>query len=178
MIRVRLSAMYPRRREFPLSAPGREEDKFSGPPRTRRYILLVAAGAGFSSFIPEAIATEAAMVEAIRGVIGESEPQRGKVKLELPPIVENGNTVSLTVSVESPMSEADHVESIHIFNQKNPQPYVATFNLGPRAGKARVSIRIRLADSQRVVAIARLSDGSFWSDSVDVIVTLAACTEQ
>jgi hypothetical protein len=92
--------MYPRRREFPLSAPGREEDKFSGPPRTRRYILLVAAGAGFSSFIPEAIATEAAMVEAIRGVIGESKPQRGKVKLELPPIVENGNTVSLTVSVE------------------------------------------------------------------------------
>jgi sulfur-oxidizing protein SoxY len=118
------------------------------------------------------------MAEAIRGVIGESEAQRGKVKLELPPIVENGNTVSLTVSVESPMSEADHVESIHIFNQKNPQPYVATFNLGPRAGKARVSIRIRLADSQRVVAIARLSDGSFWSDSVDVIVTLAACTEQ
>ena len=118
------------------------------------------------------------MAEAIRGVIDESELQRGKVKLELPPIVENGNTVSLTVSVESPMSAADHVESIHIFNQKNPQPYVAAFNLGPRAGKARVSTRIRLADSQRVTAIARLSDGSFWSDSVDVIVTLAACTEQ
>jgi sulfur-oxidizing protein SoxY len=139
---------------------------------------LVAAGAGFASLTPKATATEAAMAEAIRGVIGESEPQRGKVKLELPPIVENGNTVSLTVSVEGPMSEADHVESIYIFNQKNPQPYVATFNLGPRAGKAGVSIRIRLADSQRVVAIARLSDGSFWSDSVDVIVTLAACTEQ
>jgi sulfur-oxidizing protein SoxY len=111
-------------------------------------------------------------------VIGESEPQQGKVKLELPPIVENGNTVSLTVSVESPMTEADHVESIHIFNQKNPRPYVAAFELGSRAGKARVATRIRLADSQRVVAIARLSDGSFWSDSVDVIVTLAACTEQ
>jgi sulfur-oxidizing protein SoxY len=176
MIRVRLSAMYPRRREFPLSAPG--EDKFSGPPMTRRHILLVAAGAGFASFIPEAIATEAAMAEAIRGVIGESEPQQGKVKLELPPIVENGNTVSLTVSVESPMTETDHVESIHIFSQKNPQPYVAAFKLGPRAGKARVATRIRLADSQRVVAIARLSDGTFWSDSADVIVTLAACTEQ
>ncbi len=118
------------------------------------------------------------MAEAIRGVMGESELQRGKVKLELPPIVENGNTVSLAVSVESPMTEADHVESIHIFNQKNPQPYVAAFKLGPRAGKARVATRIRLADSQRVVAIARLSDGSFWSDGVDVIVTLAACTEQ
>ncbi len=145
---------------------------------TRRCFLLVAAGAGFASFIPKATATEAAMAEAIRGVIGESEAQHGKVKLELPPIVENGNTVSLTVSVESPMTEADHVESIHIFNQKNPQPYVAAFNLGPRAGKARVATRIRLADSQRVAAIARLSDGSFWSDSVDVIVTLAACTEQ
>jgi sulfur-oxidizing protein SoxY len=145
---------------------------------TRRHILLVAAGMGFASFIPKAGATEATMAEAIRGVIGESEAQRGKVKLELPPIVENGNTVSLTVSVESPMSEADHVESIHIFNEKNPQPYVAAFNLGPRAGKAQVATRIRLADSQRVVAIARLSDGSFWSDGVDVIVTLAACTEQ
>jgi sulfur-oxidizing protein SoxY len=139
---------------------------------------LVAAGAGFASFIPTAAATEPAMAEAIRGVIGGSELQRGKIKLELPPIVENGNTVSLAVSVESPMTEADHVESIHIFNQKNPQPYVAAFKLGPRAGKARVATRIRLADSQRVVAIARLSDGSFWSDGVDVIVTLAACTEQ
>jgi len=139
---------------------------------------LAVAGAGLIPFAVPAAATEAAMTEAIRGVIGESEAQHGKVKLELRPIVENGNTVSLTVSVESPMTDADHVESIHIFNQKNPQPYVAAFKLGPRAGKARVSTRIRLADSQRVVAIARLSDGSFWSDGVDVIVTLAACTEQ
>jgi sulfur-oxidizing protein SoxY len=76
------------------------------------------------------------------------------------------------------MTEADHVESIHIFNQKNPQPYVAAFHLGLRAGKASVATRIRLADSQRLIAIARLADGSFWSDSADVIVTLAACTEQ
>ena len=110
-------------------------------------------------------------------MIGESEAQHGKVKLELPPIVENGNTVSLTVSVESPMTEADHVASIHIFNQKNPQPYVAAFYMGPRAGKAVVSTRIRLADSQRVMAIARLGYGSFWSDIADVIVTLAACVE-
>lgn len=146
---------------------------------TRRRILLVAAGAGFAPFIPKAAAaTEAAMAEAIRAVIGESEAQRGKVKLELPPIVENGNTVSLTVSVDSPMTEADHVETIHVFNQKNPQPYVAAFKLGLRTGKARVATRIRLADSQSVIAIARLSDGSFWSDSADVVVTLAACTEQ
>jgi sulfur-oxidizing protein SoxY len=103
--------------------------------------------------------------------------KRGKVKLDLPPIVENGNTVPLTVTIDSPMSQTDHVTGIHIFNEKNPQPYVAAFELGPRAGRAVVSTRIRLGDSQQVVAIARLNDGSFWSDSADVIVTLAACAE-
>jgi sulfur-oxidizing protein SoxY len=145
---------------------------------TRRRILLAASGIGLASFAAPTGATEDTMAEAIRDLIGEAPVTPGKVKLELPSIVENGNTVPLTVSVESPMTEADHVESIHIFNQKNPQPYVAAFHLGPRAGKASVATRIRLADSQRVVAIARLADGTFWSDSADVIVTLAACTEQ
>jgi len=131
-----------------------------------------------ASLAPAAEATEAAMTEAIRQLIGEAPLEPRKVKLELPSIVENGNTVPLTVSVESPMTQADHVESIHIFNQKNPQPFVAAVHLGPRAGKAYVATRIRLADSQRIVAIARLSDGSFCSGSADVIVTLAACTEQ
>jgi sulfur-oxidizing protein SoxY len=144
---------------------------------TRRLVLLAAAGFGLAPFAPPAAATPAAMDEAIRALVGAATVQRGKIKLELPPIVENGNTVPLTVTVDSPMTEADHVTGIHIFNEKNPQPYVAAFDLGPRAGKASVSIRIRLADSQQVVAIARLNDGSFWSDSVDVIVTLAACAE-
>src|SRR5215469_1006609 len=141
---------------------------------TRRLVLL--GGAGFS-LAPHAVASPAAIDEAIRNLVGEATIKPGKVTLELPPIVENGNVVPLTVSVDSPMSEANHVTAIHIFNEKNPQPYVATFNLGPRAGRAGVSTRIRLADSQRVVAIARLNDGSFWSDSADVIVTLAACAE-
>src|SRR6202047_3784002 len=144
---------------------------------TRRRILWAAAGAGLASLAPSAGAAEDTMAEAIRDLIGEAPVAPGKVKLELPPIVENGNTVPLTVSVESPMTETDHVASIHIFNEKNPQPYVAAFHLGPRAGKAAVSARIRLADSQRVMAIARLGDGSFWSVSADVIVTLAACAE-
>ena len=146
---------------------------------TRRMLLATAAGVGFASFTAStADATADAMAEAIRDLIGETQLSPGKVKLELPSIVENGNTVPLTVSVESPMTEAEHVESIHVFNEKNPQPYVAAFHLAPRAGRAHVSTRIRLADSQRVVAIARLNDGSFWSDGADVIVTLAACTEQ
>lgn len=144
---------------------------------TRRVVLLAAAGLGLMPFARPVRATSAAMEEAIRSLIGDAEVAPGRVKLELPPIVENGNTVPLTISVDSPMTAADHVASIHLFNEKNPQPYIATFHLGPRAGKAVVSTRIRLADSQKVVAIARLSDGSFWSDSVDVIVTLAACAE-
>ena len=150
-------------------------DKRSPGMPKRRLVLLGAAGLGLAT---PAAASPAVMDQAIRALVGAATVKRGKVKLEVPPIVENGNTVPLTVSVESPMTPADHVESIHIFNQKNPQPYVAAFYLGPRAGKAYIATRIRLADSQRLVAIARLSDGSFCSDSADVIVTLAACTEQ
>ena len=152
-------------------------DQRSPDPPTRRLVLLTAAGLGLAPFACPAAATPAAMDEAIRTLVGAATVQRGKVKLELPPIMENGNAVPLTVSVDSPMSKTDHVQSIHIFNEKNPQPYVAAFHFGPRAGKAAVSTRIRLADSQQVVAIARFSDGSFWSDGADVIVTLAACAD-
>ena len=152
-------------------------DERSRQPPTRRLVLLAAAGLGLAPFAPTAVASPAAMEEAIRSLVGDAVVMRGRVKLELPAIVENGNTVPLTVTVDIPMSEADHVTAIHIFNEKNPQPYVAAFAVGPRAGKAVVSTRIRLADSQQVTAIARLSDGSLWSDSADVIVTLAACAE-
>ena len=86
-------------------------------------------------------------------------------------------TVPMTVSVSHPMTAADHVVSIHVFNEKNPQRDVARFTLGPRAGKAEVATRIRLATSQKLVALARMNDGSVWSESVDVIVVLAACIE-
>jgi sulfur-oxidizing protein SoxY len=100
------------------------------------------------------------------------------VKLDLPPLSENGNSVPLTVRVESPMTEADHVRDIHVFTEKNPQPDVVSVRLGPRAGRASVATRIRLADTQTVVAICELSDGTFWSDRADVVVTLAACLEE
>ena len=110
-------------------------------------------------------------------VTGGAAVKTGKVKLDIPPLVENGNTVPMTVSVNHPMAPQDHVRSIHVFNEKNPQANIGNFHLGPHNGRAQVSTRIRLADSQKIVAIARLSDGSFWSASVDVVVTLAACTE-
>ena len=117
------------------------------------------------------------MAAAIREAVGEAPVHHGRVKLDIPPLVENGNAVSLTVSVDSPMTEPDYVKNIHIFNERNPQPNVTIFHLNPRVGRARVSTRIRLADLQKVVAIARLSDDSLWYDSVEVMVTLAACLE-
>jgi sulfur-oxidizing protein SoxY len=126
---------------------------------TRRMVLLAAPALGLAPF-GRSDASPTAMAEAIRALVGDANITTSKVKLELPPIVENGNTVSLTVSVDSPMTEAEHVISIHLFNEKNPQPYIAAFHLAPRTGRAAVSTRIRLADSQKVVAIARLSDAS------------------
>ena len=123
-------------------------------------------------------ATPAMLATAIRNVVGEAPVRTGKVKLDVPPLVENGNTVPMTVSVSNPMTSDDYVKSIHVFNEKNPQPNVGNFYLGPHAGRAQISTRIRLADSQKIVAIARLSDDSFWSATVDVVVTLAACTEE
>ena len=146
---------------------------------TRRQFLLVAGGAGLAPLLKPApaAATADTMAAAIRDVVGEAKVQPGKVTLDLPPLIENGNAVPLTVLVESPMTEADHVKAVHVFNEKNPQPNVASFHLGPRAGRPKISTRIRLADSQKVIAIAQMSDGSFWSDTVDVVVTLAACLE-
>jgi sulfur-oxidizing protein SoxY len=122
-------------------------------------------------------ATPATMAAAIRKVVGEAPLRKGKVTIDVPPLVENGNTVPVTISVDSPMTAADHVKSIHLFNEKNPQPNVIGVHLGPRAGKAALSTRIKLADAQTIVAVAQLSDGSFWSDEADVIVTIAACVE-
>jgi sulfur-oxidizing protein SoxY len=150
---------------------------------SRRTILRAAgalAGGGVLlrlSTTPAAASPET-MQEAIRGVIGEAAVQNGKVKLDLPQIVENGNAVPCTVAVDSPMTATDYVKAIHIFNEKNPQPYVISVQLGPRAGRAAFSTRIRLADSQTITAIAELSDGTCWSGATDVIVTLAACIEE
>jgi len=144
-----------------------------------RTATSAAAGIGLSSVVSirPARATPAAMDEAIRKVVGATPVTQGRVTLDLPPLSENGNAVPLAVRVESPMTAADHVRAIHVFTEKNPQPDVASFHLGPRAGRASVATRIRLADTQTVIAIAQLSDGSFWSARAAVVVTLAACLE-
>lgn len=137
----------------------------------------VAGGLGVAVLADRVWATPETMRSAVRQLAGDSALRAGKVKLSIPPLVENGNSVEISVSVDSPMSATDYVKSIHVFTEKNPLPDVISVFLGPRAGRARITTRIRLADSQRVLAVAELSDGTYWSDSADVIVTLAACLE-
>jgi sulfur-oxidizing protein SoxY len=145
-------------------------------------MLRLAGALAVGSAVPAiavrpAAATPADMQAAIAKVIGDAKLNVGRVKLDIPPLVENGNTVPCTVTVDSPMTVADHVKAIHVFNERNPQANVIACRLGPRAGRAAVSTRMRLSDTQTVVAIAEMSDGTFWSDSVHVMITLGACLE-
>jgi sulfur-oxidizing protein SoxY len=104
--------------------------------------------------------------------------KRGRVKLELPVLADNGNSVPMKVTVESPMTEADHVKVIRLISERNPEREMAVFHLGPRAGAAEISSRVRLAGSQTVTAIAEMSDGSQWMDTAHVQVTLSACVDE
>jgi sulfur-oxidizing protein SoxY len=144
---------------------------------TRRQFLAAAGGVGAVLVVRPANATPASMKQAIRQVVGEAAVKPGRIKLDLPPLAENGNAVAMTVSVDSPMTAKDHVKAIHVFTEKNPQPNIISVQLGPRAGKAEIQTRVRLADTQTVTAICEMSDGSFWSDRADVIITLGACLE-
>jgi sulfur-oxidizing protein SoxY len=144
----------------------------------RRLLLQAGVAAAAQALVRPAKAQDAAAMAAAVAQFAGGQPVRtGRVKLEVAELVDNGNVVPLRVTVDSPMSAADHVTEIAVFNEKNPQRDVAKFMLGPRAGKADVSTRIRLATSQKLTAVARMSDGSVWSDTVDVVVVLAACIE-
>ncbi len=141
----------------------------------QRRVFLAGAAVTLLPFAAEA--TPEALADAIREVTGGASLRAGKVTLDIPPIVENGNTVPMSVSVESPMTADDHVKAIHVFNEKNPQPHVFNAWLSPASGKAVVGTRIKLADTQKIVAIAETSRGEFWSASAEVIITIAACIE-
>ncbi len=151
---------------------------------SRRQFLMAAGGLAVAAALPSPVAAQLGrtppnnMPEVISRLVGAAQIKQGRVKLGLPPLVENGHLVPLTVSVESPLTEADHVKAIHVFTDKNPLPEVISFSLGPRAGRAQVGTRVRLADTETVIAIAQMSDGSFWSDSAHVVVTTAACLEE
>jgi sulfur-oxidizing protein SoxY len=143
----------------------------------RRHVLLTVLSVAGSTWSGASHAAADDLAAAISGFAGGAPVRAGRVTLDVAPLVENGNVVPINVSVESAMTQADHVTAIAVFNERNPQRDVVIFRLGERAGRASVSTRIRLATSQKLVAVAQMSDGSCWSHSVDVIVTLAACIE-
>lgn len=148
------------------------------PKPTRRAVLAAGAGAVAISVLPGSVIAETSdLAEAIKKIAKGGVPKAGRVSLKIPELAENGNAVGMTVEVESPMTAADHVKTIHVLSEKNPIVDIVRFHIGPRAGRARISTNIRLATTQRVVALAEMSDGSIWQGHADVIVTLAACID-
>ncbi len=142
----------------------------------RRHFL---AGIGAAALVPQLARGQASSVdELVRAATRGAPARKGRVKLELPVLADNGNSVAMKVSVESPMSAADHVKSIRLLSERNPVQEMAAFHLGPRAGRAEIVSRVRLAGSQNVVAVAEMSDGSYWFDVANVIVTLSACLDE
>lgn len=146
-------------------------------PLPRRRILVGAGGIVFAGLAP-ALATEAEVDALVKRLVGEGTLSPGRIKLDIPALIENGNAVAMTAGVDgAPATGPGRVASISVFAGRNPLPHVVTATFGPCSGRPRISTRIRLATSQTVVAVAKLDDGSCWSDSVDLLVTLAACIE-
>lgn len=144
----------------------------------RRSLLGAGAAATLALRVRPAHAVSTVSLEAaVRAWAGKLPVREGRVTLEVAPLVENGNAVPITVRVDSPMTAADRVQEIVVFNERNPQRDVVRVAFGPAAARAEVATRIRLQTSQQLVALARLSDGSQWAHYVDVLVTLAACLE-
>ena len=148
--------------------------------QSRRGFIRASAGVAASMLVqPSAVLAQSdALAAVVREYAAAAPLREGRVKLDIAPLVDNGNSVPIEVTVESPMTAVDHVVGIAVFNEKNPQRDVAQFTLGPYSGRARVATRIRLATTQKLVAVAKMSDGSCWTHTVDVLVTLAACIEE
>ena len=144
---------------------------------SRRWVIAAGLGAGLCVAWRPARAFSEELTNALRGFTGGAPTREGKVNFDIAPLVENGNTVPVTITVDNPMTADNHVQAIAVFNEKNPQREVIACKLTPRMGRATIATRIRLATSQQLVAVAKLSDGSFWTHTVDVVVTLAACIE-
>ena len=146
---------------------------------SRRMYLSALGLLGISGWIVPSltVAKKPEAMDAIAKIVGSSTIRDGRVKLVIPPLVESGNLVVLKLSVESPMTANDYVKAVHVIAEGNPLPNIFAAYFTPRSGRAELTTRVRLADSQRVWAIAQMSDGSFWQAYADTLVTLSACTE-
>ena len=147
-------------------------------PARRRFISVLAGLAAAPLLAGQkARAAIESLAPVVNNVTGGAPLREGRVKLEIPRLADNGQSVPLKVSVESPLTAADHVRSITLLSERNPRPIMATFHLGPKAGRAEVATRVRLNSTQRLLAVAQLLDGSFWSGSAEVEVTESACLD-
>jgi sulfur-oxidizing protein SoxY len=140
-------------------------------------LLQSLAALALAPALPAARADEPAFAQALRRLTDGAPLREGRVRVDTPRLADNGHSVPLRVTVDSPMTAADHVRSLTLLSERNPRPLIATFHLGPRAGRAEVATRVRLNGSQRVLAVARLSDGSWWSGAAEVEVTESACLD-
>lgn len=146
----------------------------------RRRFISVMAGLVAAPLLPARLASgqqDDPFVPLVRSITGGAAVRPGRVRMDTPRLADNGHSVPLSVSVDSPMTAADHVRSITLLSSRNPRPLMATFHLGPASGRAQVATRVRLAGTQRVLALAQLSDGSWWSGAVEVEVTESACLD-
>ena len=144
---------------------------------SRRQVLTGGAGATVATFTaPAQPRAEAADVAAeIRRLFGDKKLIAGKIKLDLPSIAENGLVVPLNFEVESPMTDKDYVKAVHIFAEGNPNPQVAAFRFTPLSPKAAAAIRIRLARTQNIVAVAEMASGEIYTAQREVKVTIGGC---
>jgi sulfur-oxidizing protein SoxY len=143
----------------------------------RKVALLAVSCVALRANAQSVSAPDQTLAQAIALYTGGVQPQRGKVSITIAPLVDNGNAVPVDVRVDHPQQEGNFVSQIALFNERNPQRDVAEFELSPFSGSSQVSTRMRLATTQQIVAVAKLSDGSWWMQSAEVIVTLAACVE-
>ncbi len=149
----------------------------------RRKILAAAVGVTGYVLVRPVFGTPATLEAAIsafaRGTkVTSGTVTSGKVKFDIAELIDNGNAVPISITVDSPMTDTDYVVAVAVFNEKNPQREVIKCKLSPFAGRAQISTRIRLATSQKLTAIAEMNDGSFYAQTVEVVVTLAACIEE
>lgn len=147
--------------------------------KRRTFIATAAALAATVVVRPaSAITQSSVLTPLVNQYAAGGAVREGRVKFDVAPLVDNGNSVPLEISVDSPMTQAQHVIGIAIFNEKNPQSDVVQFTLTPLSGRARVATRMRLAVTQQLVAVAKMNDGSCWTHTVDVLVTIASCIEE
>jgi len=145
----------------------------------RRRVLLAATGLGAAALLAQFAARPASATpdtaKALLQSLAKGEPKEGRITIKAPEIAENGNAVPVTVSVDSPMTDKDYVKAIHVVSDGNPAPGVASFMLTPLSGKAEVQLRVRMASTQKIIALAEMSDGSLWTLAREVKVTIGGC---